>query len=58
MSYTLYYDRWMPDEPDAVRALARRKLAEYVDLLPPRTDAVVVDMATCVATSMASRVCM
>jgi len=46
MSYTLYYDRWMPDEPDAVRALARRKLAEYVDFLPPRSDATVVDMGS------------
>jgi SAM-dependent methyltransferase len=46
MSYTLHYDRWMPDEPDAVRALAQRKLAEYVDYLPLRTDAAVVDMGS------------
>jgi 2-polyprenyl-3-methyl-5-hydroxy-6-metoxy-1,4-benzoquinol methylase len=46
MSYALHYDRWMPDAPDAVRLLARRKLGEYVEYLPPGTDATIVDMGS------------
>lgn len=46
MSYALHYDRWLPTEQEAVLALARTKLSEYVDLLPSRTDARIVDMGS------------
>jgi SAM-dependent methyltransferase len=46
MSYTTYYDRWMPTERDDIVLLARRRLQAFENHLPVDRNALIVDMGS------------